>query len=90
MKSWNAIWCAPSAASPTRASTDAAIRNDPISAVVRTKICRPTRSIGRISARRGCRECARGRSSSIANAIPIPACAIAVPAAEPAIPQWKP
>ena len=36
------------------------------------------------------RDCASGRRSSTTNAIPIPACAIAVPAAEPAIPQWKP
>ena len=32
----------------------------------------------------------RARSSSTTNATPIPACAIAVPAAEPAMPQWKP
>ena len=36
-----------------RAHTDAATRNDAYSAVVRTKIWRPTRSIGRISRRLG-------------------------------------
>ena len=73
-----------------RASTDAATRNDAYSAVVRTKICQPTRTIGRISVRLGRRDVACGRSSSTTKAIPIAVCAIAVPAAEPAIPQWKP
>ena len=36
--SWNAIWCAPSEAAPTRASTAEATRNAPSSAVVRTAI----------------------------------------------------
>ncbi len=89
MKSSYAIWCAPSSASPTRASTDAATRNDAYSATVRTKICRPTRIIGRISSRLGRFDAAYGRSSSTTNATPIPSCAIAVPAAEPAIPQWN-
>ena len=79
IQSWKAIWCAPSGAAPIRASTDAATRNDAYSAVVRTKIWRPTRSSGRISASRGRFERACGRSSSTANATPIPACAIAVP-----------
>ena len=90
MKSWYAIWCAASSASPIRASTDAATRNEARSAVVRTKICPPIRSIGRISRRLGRLELARGRRSSMMNAAAIPAWAIAVPAAEPAIPQWKP
>ena len=64
MKSSKAIWWAPSGASPIRASTDAATRNDAYSAAVRTKIWRPTRSIGRISASRGRFESACGRSSS--------------------------
>ena len=43
-----------------------------------------------IAARLGRLDAACGRSSSTANATPIPACAIAVPAADPAMPQWKP
>ena len=31
-----------------------------------------------------------GASSSRTKTTPIPACATAVPAAEPAVPQWKP
>jgi drug/metabolite transporter (DMT)-like permease len=38
----------------------------------------------------GRREPAPVKRRSRANAMPIPACAIAVPAAEPAMPQWKP
>ena len=48
MKSWNAIWCAPSDDAPTRASTAEATRNDASSAVVRTAISPPIRSSERM------------------------------------------
>ena len=86
--SWNAIWCAASESSPTRASTAEATRNEPSSAVVRTAISVPIRISGRMRASIGGSNPARRWTSR--NARPMPACAITVPHAEPARPQPKP
>ncbi len=86
--SWNATWCAASAAGPTRASTADATRNEPSSAVVRTAMWLPIRISGRIRAQRG--GCQPARRWTATNARPMPACAITVPHAEPARPQPKP
>ena len=87
--SWNAIWCAPSDAAPIRASTAEPIRNEPVSAVVRTAISDPIRISGRIFS---------GMRALEAGAVldgeerrpPSPTCAITVPHAEPVRPQPKP
>ena len=55
MKSWNAIWCAPIAASPDRVATAPARTNDPMSAVVRMKIHFPSESTRRASRSRSTR-----------------------------------
>ena len=86
--SWNAIWCAPRLAGPTRASTAEATRNAPSSAVVRTAISDPIRISARIRASTG--RCQPARSCTARNAAPIPACAITVPQAEPGRPQSNP
>ena len=91
MKSWNAIWCAPIAASPNRVATAPARTNELISAAVRMKIHFPSESTRRASASRGRASPALSpRRITTMNAAPIPSCAIAVPHAEPSIPQPKP
>ena len=87
-KSWKAIWCAPSAAAPIRASTAEATRNAPSSAVVRTAMCAPTRISARICA--GCGRAQPARTWTATKAKPMPAWAITVPHADPASPQSKP
>ena len=86
--SWKAIWCAPSAAELTRASTAEATRKEPSSAVVRTAMCEPIRISGLIRSHIG--RCQPARRWTATNAAPIPAWAITVPHAEPARPQSKP
>ena len=87
-KSWKAIWCAPSDAGPTRASTAEATRKEPSSAVVRTAMWPPTRISGRM--RSSIARCQPARRCTTTNAVPIPACAITVPHAEPASPHPNP
>ena len=89
MKSWNAIWCAPSEAAPTRASTAEATRNEASSAVVRTAISPPIFISERMRSSRGGSQ-PDARACTHTNAPPIPTCAITVPHAEPASPQSKP
>ena len=86
--SWNAIWCAPSDAAPIRASTADPIRNEPVSAVVRTAISDPIRISGRILS--GCGRSSPARYWTAKNPPAIAIWAITVPHADPARPQPKP
>ena len=87
-KSWKAIWWAATVAAPMRAHTAVASTKQPSSAAVRTNSCAPIDTSERMRARSG--QATNARSSTAANAIPIPSCASTVPQAEPSRPQSKP
>ena len=78
-----------------RAITALAVAKATSSAAERTKSSPEIRTSGASSARRGRRDraallAAGVRSSSQANAAPMPACAITVPSAEPSSPRSRP
>ena len=76
-----------------RAITALAVAKATSSAAERTKSSPEIRTSGASSARRGRRERAPAagvRSSSQANAAPMPPCAITVPSAEPSRPRSRP
>ena len=70
-----------------RAHTAVASTKQPSSAAVRTTSWAPIDTSERIRSRSGQ---AKTRSSTTANAIPIPSCASTVPHADPSRPQPKP
>ena len=86
-KSWKAIWWAATVAAPMRAQTAVASTKHPSNAAVRTSSWAPIDTSERMRAKSGS---ANARSSTVANATPIPSCASTVPQAEPSSPQSKP
>src|SRR4029079_16944786 len=90
-QSWNDTWYAPSSASPIRATTAPASRNAAIRAVVRRKMNAPTdrsRSASETTGTRSARPTRRATSQM--NPAPMHVWAMAVPHADPSIPQPKP
>ena len=78
------------AESPKRVATAPARTNESINAVVRMKIHFPSESTRRASSSRTrASPGSSRRNTTTTNAAPIPSCAIAVPHAEPSIPQSK-